>query len=131
MNFPFNQNEKTKECGWRCVYAVLSLKESYEQWLDNFRFFAPLKNGISFNDICQILDYYNLKYKFTQLKKNGTYIIYSGIWLKSNGHYFIYKDGVIYCSVNNAPYEMNVDDVVSKLEGKTTEQSFRCLEIEI
>jgi hypothetical protein len=132
-NFPFNQEDKTRDCGYRCVYSVLNPVMSYEAWLDQFRFFNPVKSGIMFNDICTILDFYKIDHKFTQLTEDGLFIIYSGIWLhpegKKHGHYFLYDSGTIYCSTHSTPYKMKLRDVISRLEAKTLDHAFRCLKI--
>lgn len=131
--FPFNQPDKTRDCGYRCAYAVIEPEVSYETWLEQFRFFHPVKTGIMFSDICNIMTFYNIEYKFTQLTSSGLFIIYSGIWLhpegKKHGHYFIYDHGKVYCSTHSTPYEMNLRDVVARLEAKTIDHAFRCLEI--
>lgn len=134
MKFPFNQPDKTNDCGYRCMYYVINPKVSYEEWLDNFRFFMPKKKGINFNDICTVLDHYKIESKFTELSENGLYIIYSGIWLrpnKSHGHYFVYHNGLVYCSLQEGPYQMKLANVIVKLEGKTVEEAYRCLKVEI
>jgi hypothetical protein len=128
--FPFNQPEKTKDCGYRCLYYVINPNSNYEQWLHQFRFFSPIKSGITFTDICTVLSYYNIDYKFTQLTEEGTFIIYSGTWLK-HGHYFIYKDGEVYCSTKTKPEKTTLAEVVSKLEAKTVDGAFRCLKINL
>jgi hypothetical protein len=129
MKFPFNQPEKTRDCGYRCLYYVLQPKESYERWLGNFRMFQPVKNGITCNDMHTVLDFHKKVHKFTQLTEDGLYVIYSGVWLK-HGHYFVYHDGIVYCSTKSEPYRMPLAEVVGKLEAKTTEGAFRCLKIE-
>jgi len=133
-NFPFNQPDpdKTKDCGYRCLYYavdfVLNHGVPYEQWLENFKFFTPVKTGIYFTDICTVLDYYKIDYKFTQLTDKGLYIVYSGHWLK-HGHYLIYHDGKVLCSTKNEAEEMKLADVIAKLEAKTIDHAFRSLKI--
>lgn len=133
MTFPFNQPINTKDCGYRCTYYVLDLKESYEEWLNNFKFFSPIKEGINFNDVCNILSFYKKYYKFTQLTEKGLYIVYSGVWLKpegrNHGHYFVYQDGTIYCSTRKHQYHLDLKEVIKRLEAKTTEGAFRCLQV--
>lgn len=133
--FLFNQ-PNNKECGYRCLYYVLNIKEDYEKWLnDNFKVFNPKESGITFNDICQVLKHYGKEYYFTEISEKGTYIIYSGIFLHSenpprkHGHYFIYQNGIIYCSTRQEPYKLNLSDLVKRIKGKTTEEAYRCLEI--
>lgn len=134
--FPFGQIDKTKDCGYRCTYYILrkfnAINQKYEEWLNNFRFFTPEKNGITFNDICQILNFYKINYKFTELNDVDTYIIYSGNWLKpekNHGHYFVYDKQIVYCSLKDKPYIHFLKDTISKIEGKTTEEAYRCLKI--
>lgn len=133
MTFPFNQPDKTRDCGYRCLYYALGIKDKYNDWLDNFRFFNPTVSGIHFVDICTLLDYYKVDYKFTQVSDKGLYIIYSGIWLhtegKKHGHYFVYQDGMVYCSTHSKPYEMPIKEVIRRLEGKSVEHAFRCMQI--
>lgn len=135
--FPFNQPEpsKTKDCGYRCLYYAVgwalnwtALGFPYGAWLEQFRFFAPVKHGIYFTDICVVLDYYKIDYKFTQLSNEGLYIIYSGSWLK-HGHYFIYHNGIVLCSTKSEPERMALADVIAKLESKSIDGAFRCLKI--
>ncbi len=135
MHFQFNQPEKTKDCGYRCLYyAINELKEKlapYEQWLENFRFFFPIKTGIFFSDICSILEYYGMDRKFTVPRQDGLFLIWSGVgaWCKSHGHYLIYHDGVVYDSLKSEPYEMSLSGLLSKLESRTVDGSFKCMEI--
>ena len=133
MNFPFNQPEKTRDCGYRCLYYAVRPKAAYKDWLRLFRFFSPVKSGITFTDIHTVLDYYKIDYKFTQLTEHGMYIVYSGVWLKpdgkQHGHYLVYHDGVVYCSTKNKPEPMPLTAVLPRLEAKTIDGAFRCLEI--
>ena len=133
MNFPFNQPDKTRDCGYRCLYYALDLKESYEKWIDNFRYFIPTRSGIQFQDICDVLSHYGKDYKFTHLEERGLYIIYSGIWLhpegKKHGHYFVYHDGQVYCSTHGEPYRLSLADVLKRLDAKTVDLAFRCLKV--
>lgn len=135
MNFPFNQPDKTKDCGYRCLYYTLNLKERYEDWVNQFRFFDPVKTGINFADICEVLNFYGREYAFTNLSEVGLYIIYSGIWLhpegKKHGHYFVYHDGVVYCSTHSQPYHMPLNDVLKRLEAKTVDHAFRVLQVKV
>lgn len=126
-NFPFNQ-PNNKECGYRCLYYIISPNQSYETWLDNFKFFNPKKSGINFNDICEVLKFHGIACKFTELTEQSLYLVYSGIWLK-HGHYFLYDKGVVYCSTKSEPYRMPLNEVIAKLEAQTTEQAFRCLKV--
>jgi hypothetical protein len=131
--FPFDQAADTKDCGYRCSYYVIQPKDDYEKWLENFRFFSPIKSGIYFTDICSILSYFKFNYKFTQLSDKGLYIVYSGIWLhpegKKHGHYFVYHDETVYCSTHSKPYKMSLSEAVERLESKTVDHAFRCLKI--
>lgn len=131
--FPFNQPEKTKDCGYRCLYHVINPLVPYEDWLNLFRFFNPKKQGINFSDICEILSYYKIDHCFSQLESKGLYIIYSGIWLYSeglkHGHYFLYEDEVVYCSTHSEPYKFPLAEAVKRLEAKTVDHAFRCLRI--
>ena len=127
-HFPFNQPDKTKDCGYRCLYYAINPDISYEKWLDQFCFFDPVKNGITFSDICTVLTYYKIEHKFRQLTEDGLFIIYSGSWLK-HGHYFIYHNGFIFCSTKDKPDKMELKDVITKLEAKTIDGAFRCLKI--
>jgi hypothetical protein len=133
VNFPFNQEPKTKDCGYRCVYYVLNLAQPYESWLENFRFFRPAQSGIYFSDICDILTHYGRDFRFTELSETGLYIIYSGVWLhpegKKHGHYFVYHDGVVYCSTRREPYRMSLAEVTKRLEAKTVDHAYRCLRL--
>lgn len=133
MNFPFNQPDKTRDCGYRCLYYALDLAQTYDSWIENFKYFTPLKSGIQFQDICDLLTYYGKDYKFTQLTDAGLYIIYSGIWLhpegKKHGHYFVYHNGYVYCSTHKERYQMLVADVTRRLEAKTVDLAFRCLKV--
>jgi hypothetical protein len=132
-NFPFNQQDKTKDCGYRCTYYAVGQDMPYEKWLDQFRFFSPVKSGIYFNDICDILTYYGKEFKFTELSEKGLYIVYSGIWLhpegKKHGHYFVYHDGIVYCSTHAEPYKMPLKEVIKRLEAKTVDHAYRCLKV--
>lgn len=141
--FPFNQPDKTRDCGYRCLYYVVAPKvsrgkkeqlETYEHWLDRFRYFAPIKSGILFNDICTILDYYKIDHRFTQISDRGLFIVYSGFWLhhegKKHGHYFVYHDGVVYCSTHAEPYALPLSEVIRRLEAKTLDHAFRVLRID-
>lgn len=134
MTFPFNQPPKTNDCGYRCLYYTLNLKESYNSWLENFKFFSPEKKGIFFNEICTLLDFYKKKYRFTQVTEKGLYIIYSGIWLhhegRKHGHYFVYHDGVVYCSTHSEPYRLKLSEVIKRLESQDTNHGFYCLEVD-
>lgn len=127
-NFPFNQPEKTKDCGYRCMYYAIKPGISYDKWLDQFRFFSPIKSGITFTDICTVLEYYGIEHKFTQLTENGLFIVYSGCWLK-HGHYFAYENGTVLCSTKSIPERMRLSEVITKLESKTVDGAFRCLKI--
>lgn len=136
--FPYGQPESTKEapskdCGYRCLYYCLGLKEPYHTWLDQFKFFLPVRSGITFTDICTVLTYYKKEFKYTLLRDKGRFIIYSGVWLKpegkEHGHYFIYEDGQVLCSLKNAPYKMSLPEVVSRLESKNIDGAFRVLEV--
>lgn len=135
MRFPFNQPDKTRDCGYRCLYYALNLRERYENWVDQFRFFNPVTTGIHFADICQVLNFYEREYVFTQLSEVGLYIIYSGIWLhpegKKHGHYFVYHDGVVYCSTHSQPYRMPLKEVLKRLEAKTVDHAFRVLQVKV
>lgn len=126
--FPFNQPEKTHCCGYRCLYYVIKTKAPYETWLDQFRLFNPVKTGIFFSDIHTVLDYYKIDYKFTHLKEIGLFIVYSGNWLK-HGHYFVYHDGIVYCSTKDKPEKIPLDEVLKRLEAKTVDGSYRCLQV--
>jgi len=132
-NFPFNQENNTKDCGYRCLYYVVKPLNTYVNWLDQFRFFNPVKSGITFTDIHTVLDYYKIDYKFTQLTESGLYIVYSGVWLapdgKKHGHYFVYDDGVVLCSTKDKPQAMQLSKVVARLEAKSVDGAFRCLKI--
>lgn len=145
--FPYGQPDKTKDCGYRCMYYALRRckaieKEqrgghyqypSYDEWLDNFRFFSPIKSGITFTDIHTILDYYKVDYTFTHLTDQGLYVVYSGIWLhqedKKHGHYFIYENGEVLCSTHTEPYHSSLDATLKRLEAKSIEHSYRCMRI--
>lgn len=139
MHFPFGQPDKTKDCGYRSLYYCLNLQESYEQWLNNFKMFAPVETGIYFTDICQVLKYYNRDYIFTQLSDQGLFIVYSGIWLltdgdyggekKKHGHYFVINKGTIYCSTRHGPYKLPFETIIKRLECKTIDHAFRCLKV--
>jgi hypothetical protein len=147
-HFPFGQpqtekDKPSKDCGYRCLwYAVnpTELNEAgppipYDAWLKNFRFFQPVKSGITFTDICAVLDYYKRDFRFTQLVEEGLFIVYSGIWLRSDvlskkhGHYFCYHDGVVLCSTHQEPYRLPLREVISRLEAKTIDHAFRCLKV--
>lgn len=132
-NFPFNQPNKTRDCGYRCLYYAVQPDIAYVKWLDQFRFFSPVKSGITFTDIHTVLDYYKIDYKFTQLTESGLYIVYSGVWLvpdgKKHGHYFVYHDGVVLCSTKDKPQKMPLDKVVARLEAKSVDGAFRCLKV--
>ncbi len=128
MKFPFNQPDKTKDCGYRCLYFALDLPESYDKWLENFKMFAPPKHGIYFSDICQVFNYYEREYKFTTLTEKGLYIIYSGCYLK-HGHYFVYKDGVVYCSTKDAPERMPLETLIERMETKSSDHGFKVLKV--
>lgn len=131
--FPFNQPDKTRDCGYRCLYYAINPKDPYHVWIDQFKCFMPDKAGIYFNDICTVLDYRKIDYRFTQLSESGLYIVYSGIWLhpegKKHGHYFVYHDGVVYCSTHSEPYRMHLGDAIQRLESKTVDHAFRCLKV--
>jgi len=131
MNFPFNQPDNTRDCGYRCAHYAATVTEDYETWIKEFRFFSPEKSGIYFNDICDILSYYKKEYKFTELSENGLYIVYSGVWLhsegKKHGHYFVYHFGNVMCSTHNKPYKMKLSEVVKRLEAKTVDHAYRSL----
>jgi hypothetical protein len=136
--FPYNQPDKTKDCGYRCLYYSLRRcnaieKIGYDEWLNNFRFFNPIKSGITFTDIHTIFDYYKVDYTFTHLTDQGLYIIYSGIWLhqegKKHGHYFIYESGQVLCSTHTEPYNISLENALKRLESKTIEHSYRCMKI--
>ncbi len=133
MNLPFNQPLKTRDCGFRCLYAISNPSAPYEQWLyDNFRFFNPKESGINFNDICEVLKYHKINYEFTELNERDTFIIYSGNWLKpqkNHGHYFILKAGIVYCSTKSEPYHMHLNEVINRLKAKTTETAYRSLRV--
>jgi|SRR5581483_4206511 len=126
--FPFNQPEKTKDCGYRCLYYGLDLVIPYEQWLLRFEIFNPVAKGITFSDICTVFEYYKRDYKFTQLTESGLFIIYSGSWLK-HGHYFCYDNGIVLCSTKSEPERIPLDKVVERLEAKSVEGAFRCLQV--
>jgi len=138
--FPFGQPDKTKDCGYRCLYYALRRNEvqdvslrNYDGWLNQFRFFMPVKSGITFTDIHTILDYYKIDYRFTHLTDDGLYIIYSGIWLhqeeKKHGHYFIYENGTVLCSTHNEPYKISLADALKRMESKAIDHSYRCMKI--
>jgi len=131
--FPFNQPEKTRDCGYRCLYySLIVFGENigkYEQWLQNFRFFAPVLNGIGFKDIHIILDHYGLDYRFTVPTEKGLYIIYSGCWLK-HGHYFVYHNGEVLRSTKSEPEEIPACDVIARLsQARSIDQAWRCLKV--
>lgn len=132
--FPFGQPDKTRDCGYRCLYYVLNLNTEYNEWVKNFRFFTPTKSGILFQDICNVLSYYGKKYKFTQLTEKGVFVIYSGIWLhvenKKHGHYFVYDNGHVLCSTHLTTQRMKLETVVKRLEADTVDLAFRCLRVE-
>jgi hypothetical protein len=133
MIFPFNQPESTRDCGYRCTYYAIQPPMPYEDWLDQFRFFDPLKNGIVFNDIIAILKYYNYESMFTQLSESGLFIIYSGVWMhqyeKKHGHYFVYHNGTVLCSTRPNPEKRTLPDILKHLEAKSIEGAFRCLKV--
>ena len=126
--FPFNQPDKTKDCGYRCAYYAIGTEEPYESWLDQFKMFDPQHHGILFTDIAQLLKFNKLEYKFTQLSEEGLYIVYSGSWLK-HGHYFVYHNGVVYCSTKSEPYRMPLQDVVDQLETKSSDHGFKIMKV--
>ncbi len=134
--FPFNQPDGTRDCGYRCAYYCIGSAKSdktYEGWLDQFKHFNPTVSGINFNDICNILSYYKVNSKFTELTDSGLYIVYSGIWLhpegKKHGHYFVYQDGYVLCSTHKTMYRMRLPEVVKRLEAKTVELAYRSLRV--
>ncbi len=136
--FPFGQKPSTKEepskdCGYRCMYYCLDLREPYETWLEQFKFFQPTKSGITFTDICTVLNYYGKDFKYTALRDRGRFVIYSGIWLKpeghNHGHYIVYENGWVYCSLKNEPYKLSLNDVIGRLEAKNIDGAFRVLEV--
>lgn len=145
-NFPFNQPDKTRDCGYRCLYWALKPARPtipyngkmeavpYAVWLDdNFKVFNPVESGITFDDIHHVLKYHNKEHRFTQLSESGLYIVYSGVWMhqydKKHGHYFCYDNGIVYCSTRPGPEKRSLEDVISKLEAKTIDGAFRCLKI--
>ncbi len=138
MSFPFGQpdseeNKPSRDCGYRCLYYAVKPNCSYKEFLHNFRFFQPVKSGITFTDICIVLNYFKKEFCFTQLKENGLYIVYSGIWLhhegKKHGHYFIYENGFVLCSTHTEPYPLSLNEVEKRLEAKDIDHAFRCLKI--
>lgn len=131
--FPFNQPEKTRDCGYRCLYHIIKPSASYETWLDQFKIFSPTTSGITFSDCLQVLNHYGFDFKFTQLGASGLFLVYSGIFLhpegKKHGHYFLYHDGTVFCSTRDAPYRMDLATMVGRLEAKSIDHAFRCLQI--
>lgn len=137
-DFPFGQppteeGKPSKDCGYRCVYYCVDPGVPYETWLENFRFFQPVRSGITFSDISMVLDYHQKDFRFTQLSEEGLFIIYSGIWLhhegKKHGHYFVYHNGVVLCSTRKEPYRLPLAEVEKRLEAKSIDHAFRCLKI--
>lgn len=132
MIFPFNQPEKTKDCGYRCVYYILHKKnkinETYTKWLEQFQMFDPVRHGILFCDICQILNFYQIEYKFTNYSEEGLYLILSGKFLP-HSHYFLYENKMIYCTTKSEPYELNYLELLEKLETKVSDQAHKCVKI--
>lgn len=128
MSFPFNQLDKTRDCGYRCLYYALNLEEPYYTWLKQFKMFSPAKHGIYFSDICQVLDHYEYEYKFTSLSDSGLYIIYSGCYLK-HGHYFVYHDGIVYCSTKSEIEKISLLELISKMETKSSDNGFKVLKV--
>ncbi len=136
--FPFGQppseeNKPSRDCGYRCLYYAAEPDCSYEEFLNLFRFFQPTKTGITFSDVCIVLDYFKKDFSFTQLKEEGLFIVYSGIWLhhegKKHGHYFIYENGHVLCSTHTSPYYLPLTEVEKRLEAKNIDHAFRCLHI--
>jgi hypothetical protein len=126
--FPFNQEPKTKDCGYRCLYYALESDLPYEEWIDQFKVFDPAHHGIFFSDIAQVLKFNERDFKFTQLTEKGLYIIFSGCWLK-HGHYFVYQDGVVFCSTKSGPYRMPLKDVIEQLETKSSDHGFKVMKV--
>lgn len=131
--FPFNQPDKTRDCGYRCAYYCLDLTQPYSEWIKNFEYFNPTVSGIYFNDICDILKHHKKTFKFTEVSDKGLHIIFSGIWLhpegKKHSHYFVYEDGVVLCSTHAGPYKMTLPDVIKRLEADSVDHAYRCLKI--
>ena len=126
--FPFKQKEKTKDCGYRCLYYTLEVEQPYETWLEQFKVFDPVHHGIFFSDIAQVLKFNEREFKFTALSEEGLFIIFSGCWLK-HGHYFVYHNGLVFCSTKSEPYKMTVEEVISKLETKSSDHGFKIMKI--
>ena|ERR1700677_4331669 len=127
MTFHFNQDPKTKDCGYRCLYYILNPKYSYEELLDKLKWLEPVKKGISFSNIVTILEHHGRECKFTIPSNKGLYLMWSGVW--SKGHYFIYHDGIILDSLAEKPYPMSLEELISKVESKSTRDTFYCLKI--
>lgn len=127
--FQFNQNPKEKSCGWRCLHYVYPITINYEEFLKKYDEFTPLKSGIWFKNICSVLNYHNVKYKFTIPKEKGLFLIWSGTWDSAGGHYFIYHNQTMFDSLERKESPLSVQALIEKLETTNAKDHFVCMQI--
>lgn len=127
--FQFNQPED-KSCGWRCLYSLIPEKIEYKDFLSNFKYLSPGKNGIKLSTIQQILNYYGIKTTFEFPREKGIYLFWAKCdkWNFAGGHYFLYINGQIYDTKDEKPYEMTLNELNDVIKSDST--NYICLKID-
>jgi len=110
MEFPFGQVPETKDCGFRCLYYVVSPATSYQEWLKTLKHNTPEQSGLPMNNIITHLRGENFDIEQAVISDHGLFVVYSSSWLTTSGHYLVYHDGVAYDSVDTCPRPYSLED---------------------
>jgi len=117
----FNQAKDATDCGWRCLYWILTHKKKsnvgYVTFVNWFLALAPLTTGMFVVDMLRLLTYWGIDYQLSFPTKSGTYLIFYPLDA-TVGHTVVYHNGKLFDPLESKPLKMSIETLQKRIETK-------------
>jgi hypothetical protein len=117
----FNQPRNSNECGFRCMWLLLSLKDRVncpmQEFINTFTWLSPAYGGLFVVDMYRMLSYLKMKYRLSIPDRKGTYLI---LYPSTDniGHAVLYMDGILYDSTEPCPRSLRLGTLKERISSK-------------